>query len=431
MASSEEEIYSIMFTSLKHPVRRKILRMLADKPMTFMEMVEHLSVSSSHLTYHLESLGELVFKMDNGKYKLSTFGLATVSAMKGVEEAPETEPKQRLKLNFKWKAIFAVLLAAVVLLAAMSAVQFNFLNQLSAAQQSLAAENQQLLAWGIGTNNVASLIQDVAQIDTTHYKITLLSNTLEYRTDFGVAEEVLKYSLTSSQSNLDVDFRFRDNHFSRYQLTMIESAPYFKQTQPNDILQIAKGILNRYKTYSGDTYLDVMSNLLSAVNKTADIAVTQGNMKLQITTSTDNTVEFLWMYTEKGLDFNAKSLRMTFQNNILTELSDGYFLFTIANTNLAINQDQAITIARDYAKTYTWNFMGQRITGFNTLEQPVSIQFVPHPRGNSVALVPYWYIILRLDQVYASSINEITVGIYADTGEVVDVQMLSGVNTAT
>jgi len=93
MAGSEEEIYSIMFTSLKHPVRRKILRMLADKPLTFMEMVDNLGVSSSHLTYHLESLGELIFKMEDSRYKLSAFGLATVSAMKGVEEAPAAEPK--------------------------------------------------------------------------------------------------------------------------------------------------------------------------------------------------------------------------------------------------------------------------------------------------------------------------------------------------
>ena len=93
MAISEDEIYSIMFTSLKHPVRRKILRMLATKPMTFMEMVENLGVSTSHLTYHLESLGELVSKLDNGQYKLSTFGLATVGAMNGVEEAPQIEPK--------------------------------------------------------------------------------------------------------------------------------------------------------------------------------------------------------------------------------------------------------------------------------------------------------------------------------------------------
>jgi hypothetical protein len=40
------------------------------------------------LTYHLESLGELVSKMEDGRYKLSSFGEASVITMKGVEETP-------------------------------------------------------------------------------------------------------------------------------------------------------------------------------------------------------------------------------------------------------------------------------------------------------------------------------------------------------
>src|SRR3989304_988468 len=106
--SHEDEIYSTMFSSLKHPVRRKILRMLGNKSMTFMEMVEQLGVSTPHLTYHLENLGELVSKTDDGRYNLSAFGLATVTAMKEVEEVHETEPKRRM-MTFKWKALFGAL----------------------------------------------------------------------------------------------------------------------------------------------------------------------------------------------------------------------------------------------------------------------------------------------------------------------------------
>ena len=422
MAGSEEEIYSIMFTSLKHPVRRKILRMLADKPLTFMEMVDNLGVSSSHLTYHLESLGELIFKMEDSRYKLSAFGLATVSAMKGVEEAPAAEPKRR-RLPFKWKTALGVLLVVVLLLASMASLEYTSLNQLSTKQDSLAAENQHLLSWGIGTNKAASILHDVAQIDTNQYKITLLSDTLEYRTDFKVAEEIIKYSLTSSQSNLDADFRFRDNHFSRYQLTQIESTPTYTQIQPNDVLQIAKDTLNRYKAYSGDAYLEDMSNLIAAVNQTENSPVTAGNMKLQITV-TGSTVDFLWMYTEKGIDFSAKSLRMTFVNRVLTTMTDGYFLFTVGDTNLAVTQDQAVTIAKNYAKTLTWTIDSKQVTGFTALD-PVSIQLVPHPRNDSVALIPYWYVVLPLDKTYSGGINEVTVGVFADNGEVADVQMLS------
>ncbi len=398
--------------------------MLANKPMTFMEMVELLGVSSSHLTYHLECLGELIFKMDNNNYKLSSFGLATISAMKGVED-PETEPKRHLKLSFKWRAVFAALLVVIILLTAFSTLQYASLNQFMQRQSSLMAENQQLLSWGIGTDKVANLLDNVAKIDTTQYKIALLSNTLEFRQDFGVAEEILKYSLTSSQSNIDVDLRFRANHLSRYQLTQIESNPIYQQTQPSDILQIAKGTLDRYHSYSGDSYLEEMSNLLSAVNKTDNLSIIQGNLKLQITSSVDKT-EFLWMYSKRGIDFSAKSLRMTFQNRLLTGLTDGYFLFTVGNTDLAISEDQAIASAKNYVKTLTWTIDGKQVTGFNTQSQPVSVQLLPHPRGNSVALIPYWYVVLSLDRTFSGGINEVSVGLFADTGQVEDVQMLSG-----
>ena len=116
---------------------------------------------------------------------------------------------------------------------------------------------------------------------------------------------------------------------------------------------------------------------------------------------------------------------MTFTNRVLTTMVDGYFLFAIGNTNLAITQDRAIQIAKDYAKTLTWTIDGRQVTGFTTVDTPVSVELLPHPRPNSVALVPYWYVTLRLDQTYSGSINQIAIGVFADNGEVVNAQMLS------
>jgi DNA-binding transcriptional ArsR family regulator len=62
VSDGQEEIYSIMFSSLKHPARRKILRILADKPLTFSEMLEILGVSSSNLTYPPRQLGGIGYK---------------------------------------------------------------------------------------------------------------------------------------------------------------------------------------------------------------------------------------------------------------------------------------------------------------------------------------------------------------------------------
>jgi DNA-binding transcriptional ArsR family regulator len=420
MANSEEEIYSTMFSSLKHPVRRKILRMLSDKPMTFMEMVDHIGVTTSHLTYHLESLGELISKMEDGRYRLTSFGVATVTAMKGVEESPVVEAKRGLKLSFKWKAAFTVLLIAIIALGSVSALGIYALGQL----ESLRAENVQLRSWGVEANKVANLLQNIAQIDTSKYTVKLLENTLEFKSDFKVYEENIKYSLRGSQSDLVAEFRFRENHFSRYSLNLGEDSLIYTKPQSGDILQVARNTLINYKAYSGDSYLDDMINLIEQVSEVENTTITAGTLKLKITLI-DGTADFQWMYSTQGIDFSAKGVRMTFTNRDLTTMVDGYFLFTIGNTNLAFTQDRAIQIAKDYAETLTWTIDGRQVTGFTTVDTPVSVELLPHPRPNSVALVPYWYVTLRLDQTYSGGINQIAIGVFADNGEVVNVQMLS------
>ena len=184
MPDAREEIYSTMFSSLKHPARRKILRILSEKPMTFSEMLDLLGISSSNLTYHLESLGELLAQ-ENSVYKLSTFGSAAVGTMKVVEEAPEVQPKRRLFLSWKWKTALAALLIGVIILASMTAIEYSATNQASNQRDSLQSKYNQLLAWSGTTNKAVNFLQQVTQIDTSHYQATLLSRTIEQRSDLG------------------------------------------------------------------------------------------------------------------------------------------------------------------------------------------------------------------------------------------------------
>ena len=238
MSDSEEETYSTMFTSLKHPARRKILRMLGEKPKSFSRILEELGISSSHLTYHLENLGELVTKMDDGSYKLSTFGRAAVLTMKGVEEAPEIQPKHPLSLPTIWKTIFSVLMIAVIILASLSYVQYNSLNQISEAQKTLESDltqlevqNDILRSWSRNTDEAIAFLTDVIQLDITKYHAALVSNTLEFRPDLGgITEEILKYSLLSYESRLDVFLRFRNQTLSRYYMQVLEGIPLLLAT---------------------------------------------------------------------------------------------------------------------------------------------------------------------------------------------------------
>lgn len=86
MSVPEEDSYSTVFASLRHPIRRKILRILSKEPESFSGLQRQFRIESSHLTYHLEGLGSLLLKTENGKYALSSLGEAAVLMMKKVEE---------------------------------------------------------------------------------------------------------------------------------------------------------------------------------------------------------------------------------------------------------------------------------------------------------------------------------------------------------
>ena len=426
MSDSEEEIYSIMFSSLKHPARRKILRMLSEKSMTFSQLLEELGVSSSHLTYHLENLGELVTKTENGEYKLSTFGTASVETMKIVEEAPAVRSKYGFPLSLKWRSLLAILVIAVVLLASMSYVQYASLNKLSSEHELLESRYDQLLSWSASTDEAITFLQDVIQVDITQYHATLLSNTVEYRSDLGgVIEEILKYSLTSSESQIDVVLRFRNKELSRYQMSLFEGSPVYAQPQPFSILDVAKDLIQRYSSFKDAAYLKEMSSILATVEETENTEITEGNTKLKVTIS-GNNAEILWLYTENGVDFSPKSLGLVFENNVLKELTDGWFLFTIGSTEINVSREEAIEMARNVVQDFTWEADGVVVSDFNVLQEPVSAVFHPTLREKGLALVPYWEVTLYLDKVYPGGVNRLAVGIWADTREVRRIVTQSG-----
>ncbi len=415
-----------MFSSLKHAARRKILRILSETPITFSELLEKLGVSSSHLTYHLENLGELVSKTDDGKYRLSSFGVAAVKTMTIVEDRSPSDSRHGLSLSLRWKSIFAVLFVGVLLLASMSYVQYASLNQLSKDYDHLEVAYDRLLSWNTGTDSAISFLQDVAQIDISQYEATLLSDTVDHRTDLGgIVEEIIQYSLVSDQGSADVVFRFRDNKLSRYQLNLFEGPLLLAEPQSNDLLDATRNLLARLKTYRNTPYLEEMNNILSSINEFTTMEVTQGNVKLKISLS-GSTAQVLWLYTENGVDFSAKSLRFVFDNRVLKEVTDGWFLFAAGSTEVDITKEEAIRIAKDYVKSFTWEYEGTVVSDFVVVDDPVTAEFAPHPREEPLELVPFWFVTLYLDKVYPGEVNRIGVGLWGDTGEVVYVRAMSG-----
>ena len=432
MVGPEEETYSIMFTSLKHPARRKILRMLAIKPKTFSQILEELVISSSHLTYHLEHLGELVSKTEDGTYILSTFGEAAVTTMREVEEVPSINSKNPLKLPLVWKSLFAGFMIGLIILAGFSYTQYVAMEQISSDYDQLvldfnqvSSEHEKLLAWGVSTDKTFTFLEDVIQLDMTKYYARLVSNTLEYSADLGgIIEEILKYTLISDESELDVDFRFRNQTLSRFRLEIIEGLPFFAQQQPSNVIDLADSLLERYQSYAGVSYLETMRNMLKSVNGTEDMESILGDIKLVISTEGKDT-EIQWMLTADGIDYQVKGVQLNFENGLLEMLTDGWFLFNVGSTELNILEEEAINIAIDKAKDYSWTANGVNVSEFNILEEQVTAIPYPHLRENNLELIPCWVVNLPLDKIYPGNVGSIVVGIWGDTGGITEYRTIS------
>jgi hypothetical protein len=170
--------------------------------------------------------------------------------------------------------------------------------------------------------------------------------------------------------------------------------------------------------------MDQIDTLMASTNSNSS-GQTFGDAKLQFS-AYDDYADVLLMYSYNGTDFQAKSLHLSYQNKILTEFSDDWFLFKVGSTQINISKDQAVLIAKNAAKSYSWTANGMKVTNFQILDNPVSVQFYPKPSDTDVlTLYPYWYVTLYLDKTYPNGVTQIAVGVWADSGQVSSIRALA------
>ena len=117
--------------------------MLEGKELTFTTIAENLNISSSHLTYHLDNLQELVNKTENG-YQLSRFGEAAVEMTKTVETPPTPEDQtngRKLRLIILVLSLAFLLITGVTIdLYGKSSIQDEKLEQLTDEVNSVSTQ---------------------------------------------------------------------------------------------------------------------------------------------------------------------------------------------------------------------------------------------------------------------------------------------------
>jgi len=112
---TEEDLYNEMFKALKHPVRRHILSLLHDEPQSYSNILRALNIDTGLLNYHLENLGSLIAKDEEGKYGVSEFGRAAIRLKDGIEAPHIGEPHQP-QIKQRYIFIFVIILFSLIIL---------------------------------------------------------------------------------------------------------------------------------------------------------------------------------------------------------------------------------------------------------------------------------------------------------------------------
>jgi DNA-binding transcriptional ArsR family regulator len=121
---AETNEYDIIFTALKHPVRRQILVLLEQKgEVSFTDIQNAVDIKDTGLlSYHLKELALLVEQSARGKYRLSEVGQTTMVLFRKVErERQGTTTAVRRELEkLIGKIVFLFFIIGVTLLAPLS-----------------------------------------------------------------------------------------------------------------------------------------------------------------------------------------------------------------------------------------------------------------------------------------------------------------------
>jgi hypothetical protein len=277
-----------------------------------------------------------------------------------------------------------------------------------------------------------SILSNVLELDMSKYEPELSSYVLNKPQDYGLndmfgglPDEILEYTLKSAESNLSASFRFVNKTMVYCSLSPLDDAPmlYAKQV-PADTLEETKGLVQKLQVSSPSTQLQEMQTTLDMISEAKPANVTSGNIKLQIINA-DSSTEYSWWRTVNGVDFPT-GLYIYFVDGTLSKITDFSSFYKIGDTNVKIDRDIALSIAKENAN---------KINKLNVTLEDGSIKEVTldlHDEPSIVQLkaeqrelftwYPYWRIQFWSDNPIGGT-DGIEVGIWADTGELATCQL--------
>ena len=262
-------------------------------------------------------------------------------------------------------------------------------------------------------------LENVVGLDTSKYNVQVkVSNNppLPAPAPGLFKDRSVKFNMTSAESKVDVLFFLRDDLVVWYMLNAVRGSPAFIAPTSSDTLDIAKDTLGKIQYYTSNEHIPAIQTMLNSVTELKDSQTTNSNFTQEITIK-PNTITIEWIPYLNGLSHPQNSMTLTFENKHLTFFHNGLSLYSIGGSEIKIQEQEAIQIAKESARAYPLKYGNGTISNFTILDDPVLTKISLQNKGNTT-LYPMWEVWLPLDNMYAGGVTAFHVFVWADTGEV-------------
>jgi hypothetical protein len=194
---------------------------------------------------------------------------------------------------------------------------------------------------------------------------------------------------------------------------------------------MAKGFLQRYQNYAGDSFYGELASTLDNVDVSTNITKSAGNIKLEVLNSDNTILDYVWTYTdENGIVAKSKNIILSYDQGRLKVFLNNWPLFKVIGTP-KITSEEATAIAIEASKNFSYEVeianATSTLTGFNINPKSLGhakLSYLNCPNqslargGDPSTLYPSWYVPLGFDKSYPGGVTGMTVSVWADTGEV-------------
>lgn len=249
-------------------------------------------------------------------------------------------------------------------------------------------------------------------------------------------EERLDYTFRKGGHILDVETRFTNKKLRTIRIQGHDGTPS-SLAPVDDVIYGTKDFLSRYANYSGSSIFIVLRDMLDLVDIVENTTKTTNAAILKVTVTQDYSTTFRWTCAVNGVPSPSKCIALHYENGVLNYFVDHWSVYNIGSTEINVSKEEAVEIALNAAKDYSWKVGAGKDTMIEVKEFEISrvsnkelvfgneFPQADARNGDPLTTYPLWDIKLDLDKVYSGNVYGINVRIWADTKEVFQVKTLS------